>query len=414
MEKLIQITADGIQIVVPWAWRGPVLLAAALAAIILSARMIPPVGRFFASLGLPETTRAELRLDTLPKALTRPLVALWAALFLALAFGILWDLAKLVLDVTGGADLTHGTPDSTKEARADHRWTLLTLTALTAAISAVIALPFTIIRIGHSRRQTRTAEENLTTDLINKAVEGLGAEKTVRQNGEERTVPNLEVRIGAIYQLERIARIQAQSGTEQGAADHIRIMKILCAYIRENTGPPVDLNLGPWPAQEEPQSDEQSEQLQARILERNKLREKRLEALARDHAPRTDILTALEVLGRRNETQFQIERKDTRPGQELGYRLDLHGANLQAAALGHLDFRMANFGKASMDGVVLNSARLNGAIFRLAKMTGAILRKAYLDNADLRGVQLEGADLREAYLVGANLSPASLDRRDID
>ena len=41
---------------------------------------------------------------------------------------------------------------------------------------------------------------------MNKAVEGLGAEKVVVKNADQNTVPNLEVRIGAIYALELIAK----------------------------------------------------------------------------------------------------------------------------------------------------------------------------------------------------------------
>jgi len=70
----------------------------------------------------------------------------------------------------------------------------------------------------------------LITDRINAAVLGLGAEKKVKvtENGHviERTEPNIEVRIGAILALERIAK--------KNLDVHVQIMEFLCTYIREN------------------------------------------------------------------------------------------------------------------------------------------------------------------------------------
>jgi hypothetical protein len=45
------------------------------------------------------------------------------------------------------------------------------------------------------------------------------------------SLPNIEVRLGAILALERIA--QDSTATDEGR-DHVRVMEILCAYIREN------------------------------------------------------------------------------------------------------------------------------------------------------------------------------------
>jgi hypothetical protein len=69
----------------------------------------------------------------------------------------------------------------------------------------------------------------LITDRINAVVLGLGVEKTVNvtENGQviERTEPNIEVRIGAILALERIAK--------ENLDVHVQIMELLCTYIRE-------------------------------------------------------------------------------------------------------------------------------------------------------------------------------------
>ena len=60
-------------------------------------------------------------------------------------------------------------------------------------------------------------------DLAVKTIKDRAGDGTVR----EYTAPNLEVRIGVIYALERIAQDSGQ--------DHTHIMAVLCAYIRNNT-----------------------------------------------------------------------------------------------------------------------------------------------------------------------------------
>ena len=70
-----------------------------------------------------------------------------------------------------------------------------------------------------AKSQANTAEQGMITDRINKAVEGLG-----KRDGKD---PVIEVRLGALYALERIAK--------DSERDHIQILEILCAYIRTNS-----------------------------------------------------------------------------------------------------------------------------------------------------------------------------------
>ena len=90
-----------------------------------------------------------------------------------------------------------------------------------------------------AQRQVDVAEQGHITDRINNAVQGLGTEKTVKAGEDEKTAPNIEVRVGAIYALERIA--------QDSDRDHIQIMEILRAYIRENA-PADSAELSPYPA----------------------------------------------------------------------------------------------------------------------------------------------------------------------
>jgi len=68
-------------------------------------------------------------------------------------------------------------------------------------------------------RRVIVAEQGHITDRFTKAIEQLGA--TTAKNE-----PNVEVRLGAIYALERIAR--------DSARDHWTIMEVLTAYVRKN------------------------------------------------------------------------------------------------------------------------------------------------------------------------------------
>lgn len=130
--------------------------------------------------------------------------------------------------------------------------------------AAILGFPFIVWRSVVAQRNTAIAEQSQITDRINKAVQGLGTEKTVKivfektkykkdENGDwlqddagnpipairpdgsplvereqyEETQPNIEVRVGAVLSLERISR---DSGRD---VEHI--MGILDTYVRENT-----------------------------------------------------------------------------------------------------------------------------------------------------------------------------------
>ena len=75
-------------------------------------------------------------------------------------------------------------------------------------------------------RRTLSDEQGQVTDRYTKAIEQLGSDK-------------LDVRIGGIYALERIAR--------DSARDHPTVMEVLTAFIREHSHeqwPPPDPGAG--------------------------------------------------------------------------------------------------------------------------------------------------------------------------
>ena len=187
-------------------------------------------------------------------------------------------------------------------------------------------------------RGFRLTREGHITDRYAKAIELLGSD-------------NLEVRLGGVYALERLAR-------DSPERDSSTILEVLCAYVRERA---------PGQAAEQPG---------------------KAQAPAR---PATDVQAALTALGRR-------QRMDGEPPVDLRIT-DLRGADLHGA-----DLKGALLWGANLEGAYLwGEAHLEGALMEGARLDGAKLNDVYLGGADLRGVSLRGADLANAHVGGTNL-----------
>lgn len=305
-------------------------------------------------------------------------------------------------------------------------WTFESLKAedlrnLLIAIGAVIAAPFAIWRIIISHWQARAAQdqakvarENHYTSLFTKAVEQLGAMREIKETHRlsahenpaamvtkwrfettTKTVPNTEVRLGAIYALERIA--------QDSERDHWPIMETLCAYIRNNAGPsqPINENVraalirGRW----NPQMGDED----VLDAERSKL-------------PFVDVQAALSVIGRRSEKRrIYEERLRNAATNRDAYCLDLTGTNLQGARLDGLHFEEAKLDGSNLAFAELRSTRLEGASLNEAHLEGAWIRDAHFKNAHLFDAHLEGIRgqrmlLNEALLERAHLEGATLQR----
>jgi Pentapeptide repeats (8 copies) len=244
-----------------------------------------------------------------------------AAVILVLA--IAWVLVVPAADWLAHHDVGSAKGPALQAARDAARGRLLTLGA---GLLAAGALWFTA-------RSFTLSREGQVTDRYTKAIEQLGSAA-------------LDVRIGGIYALERIAR--------DSARDHPTVMEVLSAFIREHSRepwPPSDPKLG-----------------------------------AQERSTRPDVRAALTVIGRRDL------RRDIQP-------LDLSRADLIGASLT----------RASLTGANLISANLTGADLTDAYLIHADLTRAHLIQADLTRASLTSADLTDADLTGANLTDARLD-----
>ncbi|NNF25071.1 MAG: pentapeptide repeat-containing protein [Rhodobacteraceae bacterium] len=247
---------------------------------------------------------------------------------------------------------------------------------------------------------------------------------------EEVSAPNLEVRIGAIYALERIA--------QDSLRDHIQIMEILCAYVRENA--PSDLNdlnplqryLNALVSKEIAEISKQDEKIGA-AHDAAKTRPQDLEDVhARNWArglpnPRSGVQTALQVIGRRSPEQIQIER-NTSDGKPEPFTLDLRNSNLRRCDLSRGDFRGADFEGSQLEGTIFYFANVEDADFTEVYLYGTDFSNAVLsgpsfvfdppettkekhgifDHATLRGVLIQDALFRNSTFEFADLRGARI------
>ncbi|MFI6938570.1 pentapeptide repeat-containing protein [Streptomyces sp. NPDC050418] len=233
-----------------------------------------------------------------------------------------------------------------------------------------------MVAVFYTARTFRLSRQQQVTDRYTGAVEQLGS-------------ASLEVRLGGIYALERIAR--------DSPPDHGAVMAVLAAFVREHSR---DADAHPVMGEAYAQTSGQ----------RVRLRE--------------DLQGALRVIGRRDHRsdtdKIYLSDADLRGA-------DLRGAYLAGAGMRGSDLSGVNFGDCNlaeanlvgadlsgsalsgdMRGIRLKEADLTGAWLAGAPMHGADLTRAKLSGTNLTGTDLTGADLRGANLEDADTSGADL------
>lgn len=295
----------------------------------------------------PDFSKARL----LGHAIGYGFVALYLCVFALLVGGLMWMITH-VPDIIG--DVIYATDPT------EARWLLASLAALTAVTSAAVALPFTVLKTIYNRRQTEVAEQSHITDQINKAVENLGA---TRQVGD-RLEPNIEVRIGGLLALERIAK--------HNLSEHIQVMEILCAFVRENAREFVatTVPLG-----------EDGEVLSGSYI-----------------FPRHDIASALSVIARRGHVQRQLEI-----GRKPPYRLNFYQADFRGLEMNGRDFANAILDYAQFEGADLTNTTFERANLSMTNFSESILNRTNFRGSYIQFNSFENAELEEANFDGAIL-----------
>jgi hypothetical protein len=290
------------------------------------------------------------------------------------------------------------------KSRSDSRRaaTTATLALFAGAISvfgAYVGARTYAVNRDSARRTHDLDREGQITERFTRAIDQLGN-------------ANLDIRLGGIYALERIAR---DSGD-----DHPQIVEVLTTYVREHAPRrPRKPSITAGSAS--------SETLAALIqaigaLERIANSQQGVSAETPGEYPRdepetdppelaADVQAVMRVLGRRDSSQDRVVSRPVRgpgtpPSHGAGSGLNLARTDLRRLTLhdDEGDFEEANLGEANLHLANLGEANLQHAFLLLAD-----LREAHLDGADLRRADLTSADLRGAFLIGADLRESNLD-----
>jgi uncharacterized protein YjbI with pentapeptide repeats/membrane protein implicated in regulation of membrane protease activity len=306
-----------------------------------------------------------------------------------------WKLPSLLY-----GDVSEASADARLQAASGFR------TALVAGLAGLAALG----SLAMATRTHRLTQQGQITERYTKAIEQLGSDK-------------LDVRLGGIYALERIAK--------DSQRDHPTVVEVLSAFVREHSDP----------------THADSELSMAKVFSTFLQGDSDPAAERPDHKPKptTDVRAALVVLGRlpfrpnvsradlsnvdfpgvalgrANLSGFQLTGADLRGAGLLG--ADLHAAhlylaklqeayledtNLKEADLHYANLEKANLLSADLQGANLEDANLREANLRYANLKQSNLSNALLMNAELEGVNLEGTNLTKAKLIKADLKGANL------
>ena len=243
-----------------------------------------------------------------------------------------------------------------------------------------------------TQRTLKLTEQGQITERFTRAIEHLGDENDDKE-------PRLEVRLGGIYALERVAK--------ESVEHYGPIMEILASYIRVSS---------PWPAGDLPQGTSQDDELRAWTRWRT---DTDVEMMLSAAPP--DVQAILDVLVRREETRvprshrvsLNLSRTDLRKTNLVGINLagsSLNHANLQDAWLPRANLEKADHSGANLQRTWLSGANFTGARMSDARLEGALLAGAEivhpsLENLRILGLEeieedvidIEPADLREAH-----------------
>ncbi len=268
-----------------------------------------------------------------------------------------WQVKRASVRPTAGKQEKETTPADVAALQNEMRKTFV----------QVVGGAFAVIALYLTWRRVRVTEQGHITDRYTKAIEQLGV---LTAEGK----PNVEVRLGAIYALERIAF--------DSPRDHWTIMEVLTAYVRQNAPAP-----------------------DGEVAE-----EEKKKAIAK--GPATEIQAILTVLGR---------RRRGRGREREGQSLDLRGTDLRGANFGGAHLEKAYFWGAHVEGAKFVEAHVEkadfwgvhveGADFAWANVEGRF-RRAYVEGADFSWANVEGARFVVADMEGANFGEAHVEGAD--
>lgn len=233
-------------------------------------------------------------------------------------------------------------------------------------------------------QRLEVSREDQITDRFTRAIDQLGNE-------------HLEVRLGGIYALERLAK--------DSMKDQETVLEVLTAFIREKSSlQGSEMVIGDETTKKE--SD----------IPHEKERKNTVDKIT----PKTDIQAILTVIGRREwavTASIDLSGVYLKGANLKGANLkgaNLERTNLEWARLEEADLEGANLGSAKLEGAVLNKTHFEGAILCEAHLKRTSLGNTYFTEAHLEGAHLEGARLNGVYLRGVHLDGAHLEEAHLE
>lgn len=258
---------------------------------------------------------------------------------------------------------------------------------------ALLGAPFVIWRSVVAQKTLDATMHGQVTDRINKAVEGLGAEKIIKNSGEDVSVPNMEVRIGSILALERIAK--------ENLDFHIQVMEILCAYVRENSHlRPTQLSPHERLSTANPSQAGYTTKEAAERIKRTLEIDQDTWEWKNELQCSNDIQAAITALGRRSTAQISVEKSS-----EPRFVFDLRKTTLKGADFSSLD----------LGGFDLQGADLRGSIFKKTRAKSTDFRKCKIMFCEFQKTELGYAKkFSDADLSWSSFRETDLSRIDME
>ena len=276
---------------------------------------------------------------------------------LARVVGVVLPLVALAVLVWAPPLLVRGLDAPSAKSALEAQWRFVLLGALLAGVFAWCGVQLSL----NFRSLSRVLAQGAATQAASERAAYFSSQagETARYASAMALLghDSLEVRLGGIYALERLARESKQ--------DHGPVMEVLAAFVRTR----------------------------ARWSEGDI-------APAR---PGADVQAVLSVLGRRTR-EFDAPQS----------HLDLHGTALARAYVPYANLAGAQLYEANLEGAVMQNADLRGAWLWKARLAGAVLDGAQLQGADLTGASgLTLAQIKGAHLDATTKLPENL-RSDFD
>ncbi|WP_415920192.1 pentapeptide repeat-containing protein [Tateyamaria sp. SN6-1] len=291
-----------------------------------------------------------------------PLVMLVGLVLYAALVGILiLGLFGLIIDTLMASGRTN-----------DYLFYVLRIGGLTAVLGAVVAFPFTLIRLRLTEAQTKTAQESLFNDKINEATKGLYARRQVTEARSDEAPTSLW-QDDIVHRCASIDRLYRLASTER-PQEALSVCELLANYVRVN-----------FPILSETATDLPFERRQ----------------------PRADLQVAITAIGQLNSL--------ARPTAPSNWRLNLKFTDLDGVDFTSLDFAWSNFSNSRFEGARLGQANFDGALFNYS-----LLNCVECYGTDFTGAQFNHAKIpaqpggwfagfeMAASLRGANFTASDL------